>query len=563
MFTGRKILSDPVIAINQDFSFVEKLFSDDKVKEHEKWLILARMDENEKTESFAARKALKRPTIGRDAFQEHGKLPPQAIDLEEAVLGALMLEKDAVAAVIDMLVPAVFYKESHQVIFEAISNLFHNNEPVDILTVTNALRSMGKLELSGGPFYITQLTSRIASSANIEFHVGILKQKFLQRELIKISTDTIRKSFEDSTDVFDLLDETESSLFSISENNLRKKAQLMPELVHKVLNQIDNARKNDGSFSGVPSGFVDLDKLTGGWQRSDLIIVAARPGMGKTAFVLSMARNIAVESKKPVALFSLEMTADQLVARLIASEAELSASALRRGQLQNFEWEQLNARISKLITAPIYIDDTPALSLFELRAKCRRLKAQYDIDMVIIDYIQLMTAGGDRKGGGNREQEISSISRSLKSLAKELNIPVIALSQLNRSVETRSTAQGSKKPQLSDLRESGAIEQDADLVLFIYRPEYYKIMEDEEGNSTEGKAQIIIAKHRNGATDEVWLQFISRFARFQDVAGLGFSGMDNSLSPNTNFEQPANNTFIRQSRLNSMDDETELGSPDF
>jgi replicative DNA helicase len=257
------------------------------------------------------------------------------------------------------------------------------------------------------------------------------------------------------------------------------------------------------------------------------------------------------------------MTADQLVARLIASEAELSASALRRGQLQNFEWEQLNARISKLITAPIYIDDTPALSLFELRAKCRRLKAQYDIDMVIIDYIQLMTAGGDRKGGGNREQEISSISRSLKSLAKELNIPVIALSQLNRSVETRSTAQGSKKPQLSDLRESGAIEQDADLVLFIYRPEYYKIMEDEEGNSTEGKAQIIIAKHRNGATDEVWLQFISRFARFQDVAGLGFSGMDNSLSPNTNFEQPANNTFIMQSRLNSMDDEADLGSPDF
>jgi replicative DNA helicase len=337
----------------------------------------------------------------------------------------------------------------------------------------------------------------------------------------------------------------------------------MPELVHKVLNQIDNARKNDGSFSGVPSGFVDLDKLTGGWQRSDLIIVAARPGMGKTAFVLSMARNVAIESKKAVAFFSLEMTADQLVARLIASEAELSASNLRRGQLQNFEWEQLNSRITKLITAPIYIDDTPALSLFELRAKCRRLKAQYDIDMVVIDYIQLMTAGGDKKGGGNREQEISAISRSLKSLAKELNIPVIALSQLNRSVETRSTAQGSKKPQLSDLRESGAIEQDADLVLFIYRPEYYKIMEDEEGNTTEGKAQIIIAKHRNGATDEVWLQFISRFARFQNLAGMGHNSLDSSLSPNTGFDQSGTNTVIMQSRLNNMTDETDLGSADF
>jgi replicative DNA helicase len=517
------------------------------------------MDEKERNNTLPARKGLHKPLTTREAFQEHGKLPPQAIDLEEAVLGALMLEKDAVAAVIDMLTPEVFYKDSHQAIFEAISTLFHENEPVDILTVTNALRLKGKLEIAGGPFYITQLTSRIASSANIEFHVGILKQKFLQRELIRISTDTIRKSFEDSTDVFDLLDETERDLFSISENNLRKKAQLMPELVHKVLNQIDNARKNDGSFSGVPSGFVDLDKLTGGWQRSDLIIIAARPGMGKTAFVLSMARNMAVEAKKPVAVFSLEMTADQLVARLVASEAELSASALRRGQLQGFEWEQLNSRISKLITAPIYIDDTPALSLFELRAKCRRLKAQYDIDMVVIDYIQLMTAGGDRKGGGgNREQEISMISRSLKSLAKELNIPVIALSQLNRSVETRSTTQGSKKPQLSDLRESGAIEQDADLVLFIYRPEYYKLLVDEEGNSTEGKAQIIIAKHRNGATDEIWLQFISRFARFQDLPGLGIDMQAHSLQPNAGFES-APNTMIMQSKLNSMPDETDLG----
>ena len=337
----------------------------------------------------------------------------------------------------------------------------------------------------------------------------------------------------------------------------------MPELVHKVLNQIDNARKHDGSFSGVPSGFIDLDKLTGGWQRSDLIIIAGRPGMGKTAFVLSMARNMAVDSQKPVAVFSLEMTADQLVSRLIASESELSASALRRGQLQNFEWEQLTSRIAPLIKAPIYIDDTPALSLFELRAKCRRLKAQYDIEMVVVDYIQLMTVGGDRKGGGvNREQEISAISRSLKSLAKELNIPVIALSQLNRSVETRSSTQGSKKPQLSDLRESGAIEQDADLVLFIYRPEYYKITEDEQGNSTEGKAQIIVAKHRNGATDEFWLQFISKFARFQDLAPSSFDQMPQSLSPNTTFDQ-GTNTVIIQSRLNNMPDDPESEPSDF
>lgn len=520
------------------------------------------MEENYKNDALASRKGIKRVVSARDTFQEHGKLPPQATDLEEAVLGALMLEKDAVAAVIDMLHVDVFYKESHQAIFEAINTLFRNNEPVDILTVTNQLRLLAKLELAGGPFYITQLTSRIASSANIEFHVGILKQKHLQRELIKISTDTIRKSFEDTTDVFDLLDETESQLFAISENNLRKKAQLMPELVHKVLNQVDNARKSDNSFSGVPSGFGDLDKVTGGWQRSDLIIVAARPGMGKTAFVLSMARNMAIDAKKPVAFFSLEMTADQLVARLIASEAELSASALRRGQLKDYEWEQLNSRITTLINAPIYIDDTPALSLFELRAKCRRLKAQYDIDMVVIDYIQLMTAGGNQKGGvGNREQEISAISRSLKSLAKELNIPVIALSQLNRSVETRSTAQGSKKPQLSDLRESGAIEQDADLVLFIYRPEYYKIMEDEQGDSTEGKAQIIIAKHRNGATDEIWLQFISRFARFQDLPTTGFDGSGMLLPQNKTFDS-SNNAFVFQASFNDQKEEGEITNDD-
>ncbi len=503
----------------------------------------------------AGRKRVKRPMTSQQAFMEHGKLPPQAIDVEEAVLGAMMLEKDALAAVIDTLNPDAFYKEAHQVIFNAILTLFKDNQPVDILTVTNQLKSDGTLDLVGGPFYITQLTSRIASAANIEFHAGILMQKHLQRELIRTSTETIRDAFEDTTDVFSLLDNAERNLFGISENNLRRRTQQMPDLIRDALVQINVAMKHDGSFTGVPSGFTDLDRVTGGWQNSDLIITAARPGMGKTAFVLSMARNMAVDSKKAVAIFSLEMTSLQLVTRLISSEAEISSEKLRKGDLEGYQWEQLNSRIRPLIDAPIYIDDTPALSIFELRAKCRRLKAQYDIQVIIIDYIQLMTAGGDQRGG-NREQEISTISRSLKSLAKELNVPVIALSQLNRSVELRPG--NNKKPQLSDLRESGAIEQDADLVNFIYRPEYYHITEDEEGNSTEGKAMIIVAKHRNGATGEIWLRFIRNFARFEDLESTMISQQQSfGMTPNTIFEHQGNFRTI-PSKLNDMDDDSDM-----
>jgi replicative DNA helicase len=518
------------------------------------------MEEADKTNSqFTGRRTAKRPMTQKQAFMEHGKLPPQAVDLEEAVLGAMMLEKDAVTAVIDMLHSEVFYKEAHQAIYASIHKLFSSNQPIDILTVTNELKSSGTLEIAGGAFYITQLTSRIASSANIEYHAGILMQKHLQRELIRISTETIKESFEDTTDVFDQLDKAEQNLFQISETNLRKKTQLMPDIIHKVLQQIDAARKHDSSFTGVPTGYTELDSITGGWQKSDLIVIAARPGMGKTAFVLSMARNMAVEYGKPVAFFSLEMTSEQLVTRLISSEAELSASQLRKGQLQSYQWEQLNARINKLVSAPIYIDDTPALSIFELRAKCRRLKAQYDIQMIIIDYIQLMTSGNEGKGG-NREQEISNISRSLKSLAKELGVPVIALSQLNRSVETRPNS--NKKPQLSDLRESGAIEQDADLVLFIYRPEYYKITEDENGNSTEGKAMIIVGKHRNGATGEIWLRFVNSFARFEDLESAVMSkDQMASLTPNQNFDR-ATNSIILPSKINSMPDDSEYLPPD-
>ena len=481
---------------------------------------------------------------------EHGKLPPQAVELEEAVLGALMLEKNALNAVIDILKPESFYKESHQKIFAAIIELFQKTEPVDILTVTNQLKKVGELDIVGGPYYITQLTNRIASAANVEFHARIVSQKHIQRELIRISSDTIRDAYEDSTDVFDLLDKAESNLFAIAESNIRKNYDTMSTLIKQAIDQIEIAKNQKDGVSGVPSGFTELDRTTSGWQKSDLIIIAARPGMGKTAFVLSLARNTAVDFNKPVAVFSLEMSSIQLVNRLIAGETELSAEKLKKGNLQDHEWQQLNSQIGKLAEAPIFIDDTPALSIFELRAKCRRLKSQHDVQLIIIDYLQLMTAGGE--GKGNREQEISNISRSLKSIAKELDVPIIALSQLSRAVETRG---GEKRPQLSDLRESGAIEQDADMVMFIYRPEYYGITEDKEnGNSLTGVAEIIIAKHRNGALKDVRLRFISQLAKFVDLESGSFESMS-QLPPSADFGESAPSITISSKMNNDTDDE--------
>jgi len=479
------------------------------------------------------------------AVLEHGKLQPQAVDLEEAVLGAIMLEKDALTTIIDILKPEVFYKDAHKVIYEAIYNLFGKSEPVDILTVTNELKSMGNLELAGGAYYITQLTNRIASTANVEYHSRIIIQKFIQRELIKISSEIIKDSFEDTTDVFELLDKAEKNLFAVGEGSLRKNYEDMQSLVREALQEIEAAKNQEEHLRGVPSGFTEIDRITSGWQRSDLIILASRPGMGKTAFALSMARNIAVDFKKPVAIFSLEMASVQLVTRLISSEAGLPADQLRKGNLADYEWQQLNSRIGKLIEAPLFIDDTPALSIFELRAKCRRLKAQHDIQMVFVDYLQLMTSSSDK---GNREQEISNISRSLKSLAKELDIPVLALSQLSRAVETRA---GSKKPILSDLRESGAIEQDADIVLFIYRPEYYRIDVDEEGNSMQGVAEIGIAKHRNGALGDINLRFVKEYARFMDLESEMFEP-ENSAD-----EFNGNGTKTFQSKMNDIEDGNE------
>lgn len=445
---------------------------------------------------------------GKVNTPEYGKLPPQAVDLEEAVLGALMLDKEALTDVIDILKKESFYRDEHQMIYEAILDLFQRSEPIDILTVTQELKKRGELEMVGGPFYIAQLTNRVASSANVEFHARIIVQKHIQRELIKISSDTIKNAYDETFDVFDLLDTAEAKLFEVAEGNIRKSYDDMGKLLHKAIKHLEAISKQE--TSGVPTGFANLDRVTGGFQRSDMIVMAARPGMGKTAFVLSMARNAAVDFKKPVAIFSLEMSSLQLVNRLIASETEIPAEKLKKGNLEPYEWEQLQARIGKLSNAPIYINDTPGLSVFELRAQCRRLKAEKNIEMVIIDYLQLMSGTTDG-GKGNREQEISTISRAIKGMAKELNIPVIALSQLSRAVETRG---GDKRPQLSDLRESGAIEQDADMVMFIYRPEYYGITADEENNSTQGLTELIIAKHRNGSTEDVKVRFQNHLAKF-------------------------------------------------
>jgi replicative DNA helicase len=462
---------------------------------------------------------------------EKGKIPPQALDLEEVVLGAMMIDKKGVDEVIDILNPDAFYKEAHQHIFEAIFILFENSEPVDLLTVSSQLKKNGKLDLVGGDFYLISLTQKVSSSAHIEFHARIILQKFIQRSLIKISNEIIEDAYDESKDVFDLLDSAESKLYDVTQGNLKRSSETAQELVIQAKNKIQEIANKEG-LSGIPSGFDKLDKLTSGWQPSDLIIVAARPGMGKTALTLSMAKNIAVNQNIPVAFFSLEMASVQLITRLISSETELSSEKLRTGKLEKHEWEALNVRVKGLEKAPLYIDDTPSLSIFDLRAKARRLASQHGIKLIVIDYLQLMTAGGGHKSG-NREQEISMISRNLKALAKELNVPVIALSQLSRAVETRG---GSKRPLLSDLRESGAIEQDADIVSFIYRPEYYKIDEwdDEDRSPTEGQAEFIIAKHRNGGLDSIRLKFIGHLGKFDNL---------------DNFDTPFNQEF--QSKMNA------------
>jgi len=476
-----------------------------------------------------------------------GKVQPQALPLEEAVLGALMLDKDSIAIVIDILRAESFYSDAHQAIYKAILRLFERSQPVDLLTVTEELKKAGELDVAGGPYYLVGLTNRVASAANIEYHARLIAQKHIQRELIRVSTKIIRDAYEDTTDVFQLLDDAEQGLFDITQQNLSRSYESMGTLAGKALKALEELSKREAGLTGVPTGFTDLDRITSGWQPSDLIIMAARPGMGKTSLVLALTKNAAMDFGKGVAFFSLEMSNVQLVNRLISLEAEISGSKLRSGQLEDFEWQQLQGVIEKMSEVPIFIDDTPGINIFELRAKCRRLKMQHDIQMVIIDYLQLMTGGGDNKG--NREQEISSISRGLKGLAKELNVPVIALSQLSRAVETRG---GMKRPQLSDLRESGAIEQDADIVSFIYRPEYYQILEDEEGQSLKGIGEVIIAKHRNGALGTVKLRFVDKYAKFMELEDMGFGDLPGE-SGGSGGASPDQNIISLPSRMNDED----------
>ena len=455
------------------------------------------------------------------------KVQPQVRELEEAVLGGMMLDKEAATEVIDILKPESFYVEAHQHIFEAMHNLFGRSQPIDILTVAEQLRKMGKLEDIGGAFYLTQLTNKIGSTANIEYHARIISEKYILRELIRTSNMVIKNAYDETTDVFDLLDEAESNLFEITEQNLRRSYSSMSNLVQEALKQISILQQQDDALVGIPSGFTELDRMTSGWQKSDLVILAARPGMGKTAFALSLARN-AAKYNYPIAVFSLEMSCLQLTNRMISAESGIPAEKLKKGDLHDHEWMELNAKVEALAEAPIFIDDTPALNIFELRAKCRRLKMQHKIEMIIIDYLQLMSGAGEKKAG-NREQEISMISRSLKSIAKELDVPIIALSQLSRAVETRG---GEKRPQLSDLRESGSIEQDADMVLFLYRPEYYGFDQDVEGISTKGVAEILISKHRNGALGTVKVKFIDKNAAFADLEVFDEDLQEGGLIPN-------------------------------
>ena len=446
-------------------------------------------------------------------FTDDAKIQPQDKEIEDAVLGALMLERDAYAIVCDLLRPESFYDPGNQKIYAAINKLGVMQQPIDMLTVTQQLRADGALDDVGGPVRISELTSNVASAAHIEYHARIVAQKFLARRLISFCSEIEKKSFDESYDIDDLLQEAEGKLFEISQGNLKKDFTQIDPVINSAMEQIEAAGKRESGLSGLQTGFHNLDKLTSGWQNSDLIIIAARPAMGKTAFVLSMAKNMAVDYNTPVAIFSLEMSNLQLVNRLISNVCEIEGEKIKSGRLSRQEWEQLNSRVRSLFSAPLYVDDSPSLSILELRTKARRLVKEHGVKIIISDYLQLMNATGMKFG--SREQEVSMISRSLKQLAKELNIPVIALSQLSRKVEERND--GNKRPQLSDLRESGAIEQDADIVCFIHRPEYYtRSTTDAENRDIRGMAEFIVAKHRSGSVDDIEMTFVARFARFQN-----------------------------------------------
>ncbi len=440
-------------------------------------------------------------------------MQPQAVDIEKMVLGALMVDKDAFSIVSEILHPETFYEPRSQKIYKAIQTLSLNEDPVDIMTVVEELKREGTLDDIGGAGYILELSERVASSAHIEYHAKILAQKYLARQLISFASVIETKAFDETVDVDELMQEAEGSLFELSQKNMRQDYTQIDPVVKQAVEILQKAAANKGGLTGIPTGYAKLDDYTSGWQRSDFVIIAGRPAMGKTSFALSLAKNIAVDYDTPIAFFSLEMNNVQLVNRLISNVCEIEGKKILNGQLDDEEWKRLDKNVRKLQAAPIYIDDTPGMSIFELRTKARRLVREKGVQVIMIDYLQLMNANGARFG--SRQEEVSTISRSLKGLAKELDIPVLALSQLNRTVEGREGIDG-KRPQLSDLRESGAIEQDADMVLFVHRPEYYRIFTDEKGNDLHGKAQIIIAKHRKGGTGDVLLNFRGEFTRFEN-----------------------------------------------
>ncbi len=440
--------------------------------------------------------------------ENQGRVPPQAVDIEAAVLGAMLLDKEALAKAFEVIDAEAFYRPAHGLIFRAMVGLFERSEPVDLITLAEELRRRGDLEKVGGEYALTELTARVASSANVEYHAHIVLEKSLMRQLIASSSEVIQRAFSETEDALGLLDQAETKIFDISEQRMKKSFVTMGAAVTKTMALLESIHGSHSGVTGVPAGFTDLDNLTGGFQPSDLIIIAGRPSQGKTALVLSLARNASVLHDVPIAFFSLEMSVQQLVMRLMCAEARVDAHKVRTGRLPEDEWRKLSVSVGRLYKAKIFIDDTPSLGILELRAKARRLKAEHNIGLVVVDYLQLMQGP---RNAQSREQEISAISRSLKALAKELNIPVIALSQLNRSVEARTD----KRPALADLRESGAIEQDADVVLFVHRPEMYGL-EVQGGESSEGLAEIIIGKQRNGPTDTIRLQFVKQYARFEN-----------------------------------------------
>ena len=445
------------------------------------------------------------------------KVPPQNIEAEQSVIGGILLENEAISRVLESLIVDDFYRESHRKIFIAMIELFEKNEPIDLITLTNYLKGQNQLESIGGSAYLASLVDSIPSAANITYYAKIVKEKAVLRRLINTATDIVSRGYEDEGDVADLLDLAEKNIFQITESQIKPSFYSIKSILKESFKTIEKLYESKEIVTGVPSGFNEIDKLTSGFQPSDLIIIAGRPSMGKTAFCLNIAQYVTIEKHIPVAIFSLEMSKEQVVLRMLCSEARVDAHKVRGGFLGETDWPKLTRAAGTLSEAPIYIDDTAAISVLEMRAKSRRLMAECKLGLIIVDYLQLMRGRGfssrGRSGMDTREQEISEISRSLKALAKELNIPVIALSQLNRRVEERHN----KRPQLADLRESGAIEQDADLIAFIYRDEIYN-REDE--NPHKGMAEIIIGKQRNGPVGEVKLAFLDKFATFDNLAWL-------------------------------------------